>query len=58
MREDRFEALVIQGANNMAATGGYYRWFTGISAPTSYPETVIFPREGLMTVVCHGPFNG
>ncbi len=58
MRENGFDALVIQGANNMAATCGYYRWFTGISAPSSYAETVIFPRDGLMTLVCHGPVNG
>lgn len=52
------DALVIQGACNMAGTGGYFRWFTGISAPSSYSQTVVFPREGLMTLVGHGPFNG
>ena len=54
MRENGFDALVIQGMNNMAATCGYFRWFTGISAPGSYAQTVIFPRDGLMTLVCHG----
>jgi Xaa-Pro aminopeptidase len=58
MAENGLDALVIQGANNMAGTGGYFRWFTGISAPSSYSQTVIFPREGLMTLVAHGPFDG
>ena len=52
------DALVVEGANNMAGTGGYFRWFTGISAPSSYSQTAIFPRDELMTIVGHGPFNG
>lgn len=52
------DALIVQGASNMAGTGGYFRWFTGISAPSSYSQTAIFPREGLMTLVAHGPFDG
>jgi Xaa-Pro aminopeptidase len=52
------DALVIQGANNMSGTGGYFRWFTGISAPSSYSQTLIFPREGLAILVAHGPFSG
>ena len=51
------DALIIQGMNNANGTGGYYRWFTGISVYSSYPQTVIVPREGLMTVVWHGAFN-
>lgn len=52
------DALLVQGANNLAGTGGYFRWLTGItSAQNSKPQTVIFPREGLMTLVCHGHFN-
>jgi len=58
MREHGLDALVIQGANNLAGTGGYFRWFTGVSAQGSYPQTVIFPAEGLMTLVCHGPLHG
>src|SRR6201990_1629694 len=46
---------IIQGANNLCGTGGYFRWFTGVSMGTSYPATVIFPRDGLMTLVSHGP---
>lgn len=58
MAEAALDALVIQGACNLAGTGGYFRWFTGVSPIGSYPQTVIFPREGLMTLVCHGPLDG
>jgi len=52
------DALVVQGASNMAGIGGAFRWFTGISAASSYSQTAIFPREGLMTLVAHGPSDG
>ena len=58
MAEQRLDALVIQGACNMVGTGGYFRWFTGVSPIGSYPQTVIFPRDGLMTLVMHGPLHG
>ena len=51
------DALIIQGVNNATGTGGYFRWFTGISVFSSYPQTVIVPRQGLMTLVWHGAFN-
>jgi Xaa-Pro aminopeptidase len=53
----KIDALIIQGVNNATGTGSYYRWFTGISVFSSYPQTVIVPREGLMTLVMHGAFN-
>ena len=53
----KLDALIIQGANNLAGTGGYFRWFTGVSMGTSYPATVIFPKDGLMTLVSHGPMG-
>ena len=49
-------ALIIQGAKP-GGTGGYFRWFTGVSMGTSYPATVIFPKDGLMTLVSHGPMG-
>jgi len=58
MLDRKLDALIIQGANNIAGTGGYFRWFTGISMATSYPGTVIFPKDGLMTLVSHGPIGG
>ena len=57
MPEQKLDALIVQGANNLAGTGGYFRWFTGVSMATSYPATVIFPRDGLMTLVSHGPMG-
>ena len=58
MPERKLDALIVQGANNLAGTGGYFRWFTGVSMGTSYPATVIFPKDGLMTLVSHGPIGG
>lgn len=57
MPDAGIDALVVQGANNIVGTGGYFRWLTGTSVQSSYPQTVIFPREGLMTLIWHGPFN-
>ena len=58
MKDAKLDALVVQGMSNLAGTGGYFRWFTGISAIGSYPMTVVFPRDGLMTLVSHGARNG
>src|SRR5262249_41384010 len=57
MPEAKLDALIVQGANNMCGTGGYFRWFTGVSMATSYPATVIFPKDALMTLVSHGPIG-
>jgi Xaa-Pro aminopeptidase len=57
MPEQKLDALIVQGANNLAGTGGYFRWLTGVSMWTSYPGTVIFPKDGLMTLVSHGPMG-
>lgn len=35
MLERKLDALIIQGANNLAGTGGYFPWFTGVSIATS-----------------------
>ena len=58
MREAKIEALVIQGANNFAGLGGYFRWFTGIPPLGTYPQAVVFPASGPMTIVHHGDFGG
>ncbi|HZT52687.1 MAG TPA: M24 family metallopeptidase, partial [Stellaceae bacterium] len=58
MAEAGLDALVVQGMSNLAGTGGYFRWFTGIPAMGSYPMTIVFPRDGLMTLVMHGAFGG
>ena len=56
MREAEIDALVVGGANGWAA--GYFRWFTGEGVDSGNPRTVLFPVEGLMTLVEHGPLNG
>jgi len=58
MREAGMDALVIQGANALAGGGSYFRWLTGTVVATSYPQTAIFPAEGLMTLVHHGDLGG
>ena len=58
MRNVGLDALVIQGSANLAGTGGTFRWFTGISAPSSYSQTLIFPRDGLSILVAHGAEGG
>jgi Xaa-Pro aminopeptidase len=54
MSQAGLDALVVEGANNSVGGGGYVRWFTGLSAPSSYPHTVIFPAQGPMTLITHG----
>jgi Xaa-Pro aminopeptidase len=51
------EALVVQGAASLAGTGGYFRWFAGATPLTSYPQTVILPAQGSLTLVGHGGFD-
>ena len=51
------DALIVQGMNNFNGTGGYFRWLTGVSVASSYPSTVIFPKDAPMTVVTHGAFG-
>ncbi len=58
MQDAGVDAIVIQGANNLTGTAGHYRWLTGISVASSYPQTMIIPREGSSTLVMHGDFGG
>jgi Xaa-Pro aminopeptidase len=57
MREQRIEVLLCQAANTITGMGGHFRWLTGIAVQSSYPQTVIFRREGLSTIVMHGDFG-
>ncbi len=58
MTEAGLDAIVIQAANNLTGTAGHYRWMTGISVASSYPQAMIIPREGPFTLVMHGDFDG
>src|SRR5450756_3210233 len=56
MATEKIDVLLMQ--NNNDHMGGYVRYFTDMPATNGYPNTVIFPRDGEMTVVCQGPFGG
>ena len=56
MARDKIDVLLMQ--NNNDHMGGYVKYFTDMPATNGYPNTVIFPREDEMTVVCQGPFGG
>lgn len=56
MAAQKIDVLLMQ--NNNDHMGGYVRWFTDMPATNGYPNTVVFPREDEMTVVCQGPFGG
>ena len=56
MERDRIDVLMMQ--NNNDHMGGYVKWFTDMPATNGYPQTVVFPADDEMTVVCQGPFNG
>ncbi len=56
MAANKIDVLLMQ--NNNDHMGGYVRWFTDIPATNGYPNTVVFPRDDEMTVVCQGPFGG
>lgn len=56
MQRDKIDVLLMQ--NNNDHMGGYVRYFTDMPATNGYPNTVVFPRDDEMTVVCQGPFGG
>jgi len=58
MRKAEMDALVVQGANGYAGGSGYFRWFTGKPAANTYPQTIIFPGDGLITLVHNGERGG
>src|ERR1043165_651007 len=56
MAAAKIDVLLMQ--NNNDHMGGYVRYFTDMPATNGYPNTVVFPREDEMSVVCQGPFGG
>jgi len=56
MADAKIDVLLMQ--NNNDHMGGYVRYFTDMPATNGYPNTVVFPRDDEMTVVCQGPFGG
>ncbi len=56
MAREKIDVLLMQ--NNNDHMGGYVKYFTDMPATNGYPNTVVFPRDDEMTVVCQGPFGG
>src|SRR6185437_9621312 len=56
MEREKIDVLLMQ--NNNDHMGGYVRYFTDRPATNGYPNTVVFPRDSEMSVVCQGPFGG
>ena len=56
MQREKVDVLLMQ--NNNDHMGGYVRYFTDMPATNGYPNTVVFPCDDEMTVVCQGPFGG
>ena len=56
MKREGVDVLLMQ--NNNDHMGGYVKYFTDMPATNGYPNTVVFPADDKMTVVCQGPFNG
>jgi Xaa-Pro aminopeptidase len=56
MGDEKIDVLLMQ--NNNDHMGGYVRYFTDMPATNGYPNTVVFPRDDDMSVVCQGPFGG
>jgi len=54
MKERKLDFLLIQASiNNWFA--GYIKWFTDLLMGNGYPGNIIFPREGEMILISHGP---
>src|SRR3972149_4380938 len=56
MAAEKIDVLLMQ--NNNDHMGGYVRYFTDMPATNGYHNTVVFPRDDEMSVVCQGPFAG
>src|SRR5215210_6416649 len=57
MRSAGIDALLMQGFSDLSG-GGYFRWFTGQQTGSLYPRSLLFPLDGLMSVVENGPQGG
>jgi Xaa-Pro aminopeptidase len=53
MENEKIDVLLMQ--NNNDHMGGYTKYFTDLPATNGYPQTVVFPRDDLMTLISQGP---
>ena len=58
MRDDNIDVLVAHGSNGYAGGPGHFRWLTGIPVMNSYAQALVFPQDGMATLVHHGDFGG
>ena len=56
MEEAGVDVLVMQNISN--GNGGYTRYFTDMPAHIGYPISVVYERDGTITVHSHGPQGG
>jgi len=55
MTDRKIDALLMQSNND--GMGGYVKYFTDLPAGNGYPNTLLFPRDERMTLVCQGAFG-
>jgi Xaa-Pro aminopeptidase len=55
MDAEKIDVLLMQ--NNNDHMGGYTKYFTDLPATNGYPQTVVFPRDDLMTLISQGPMG-
>jgi Xaa-Pro aminopeptidase len=55
MEREKIDVLLMQ--NNNDHMGGYTKYFTDLPATNGYPQTVVFPRDDLMTLISQGPMG-
>lgn len=53
MAEQGVDVLLVH--NHVDSLGGYVKYFSDLPAAGGYPLSVIFPADGPMTLVMHGP---
>ena len=58
MENEKLDALVAHGTNGYGGGPGHFRWLTGIPVMNTYPQAVIFPKDGLAAIIHHGDFGG
>jgi hypothetical protein len=52
---DRAGLDVLLIHDHVEGLGGYVKYFSDLAAADGYPLSIVFPREGDMTLVMHGP---
>ncbi|MGV1047260.1 MAG: M24 family metallopeptidase [Solirubrobacterales bacterium] len=55
MADEGIDALLIY--DNIDFMGGYVRYFSDVGTDPGYSMAIVFPAEGEMTVMTHGPFD-